>query len=116
MWPADLKRHLKSKHGQQKSTLKQQQPYIGPIALTTGITHTPPPPSTSSHIAPRTAAAIHTYPRAAAAAPRRTAAAAAIHTYPRAAAAAATAAIALKFNPKHEKRKQKTLTKRTNSH
>jgi hypothetical protein len=24
---ADLKRHLKSKHGQQKSTLKQQQPY-----------------------------------------------------------------------------------------
>ena len=28
MWPADLKkRHLKSKHGQQKSTLKQQQPY-----------------------------------------------------------------------------------------
>jgi hypothetical protein len=27
VWPADLKRHLKSKHGQQKSTLKQQQPY-----------------------------------------------------------------------------------------
>ena len=27
MWPADLKRHLKSKHGQQKTTLKQQQPY-----------------------------------------------------------------------------------------
>jgi hypothetical protein len=27
MWPADLKRHLKSKHGQQKYTLKQQQPY-----------------------------------------------------------------------------------------
>jgi hypothetical protein len=26
-WPADLKRHLKSKHGQQKSTLRQQQPY-----------------------------------------------------------------------------------------
>ena len=25
MWPADLKRHLKSKHGQQKFTLKQQQ-------------------------------------------------------------------------------------------
>ena len=25
--PADLKRHLKSKHGQQKSTLKQQQSY-----------------------------------------------------------------------------------------
>jgi hypothetical protein len=32
------------------------------------------------------------------------------------AAAAAAAAIALKFHPKHEKRKQKTLTKRTNSH
>jgi hypothetical protein len=30
--------------------------------------------------------------------------------------AAAVAAIALKFHPKHEKRKQKTLTKRTNSH
>jgi hypothetical protein len=29
---------------------------------------------------------------------------------------AAAAAIALKFHPKHEKRKQKTLTKRTNSH
>jgi hypothetical protein len=35
MWPADLKHHLKSKHGQQKSTLKQsytpeqqQQPYM----------------------------------------------------------------------------------------
>jgi hypothetical protein len=28
----------------------------------------------------------------------------------------ATAAIALKFHPKHEKRKQKTLTKRTNTH
>ena len=27
VWPADLKRRLKSKHGQQKSTLKQQQPY-----------------------------------------------------------------------------------------
>jgi hypothetical protein len=27
VWPADLKRHLKSKQGQQKSTLKQQQPY-----------------------------------------------------------------------------------------
>jgi len=27
VWPSDLKRHLKSKHGQQKSTLKQQQPY-----------------------------------------------------------------------------------------
>ena len=27
VWPADLKRHLKSKHGQQNSTLKQQQPY-----------------------------------------------------------------------------------------
>ena len=27
VWPADLKRHLKSKHGQQKSTLNQQQPY-----------------------------------------------------------------------------------------
>jgi hypothetical protein len=27
VWPADLKRHLKSKHGQQKSTLKQQQKY-----------------------------------------------------------------------------------------
>ena len=27
VWPADLKRHLKSKHSQQKSTLKQQQPY-----------------------------------------------------------------------------------------
>jgi hypothetical protein len=27
VWPADLKRHLKSKYGQQKSTLKQQQPY-----------------------------------------------------------------------------------------
>jgi hypothetical protein len=27
VWPADLKRYLKSKHGQQKSTLKQQQPY-----------------------------------------------------------------------------------------
>ena len=27
VWPADLKRHLKSKRGQQKSTLKQQQPY-----------------------------------------------------------------------------------------
>jgi hypothetical protein len=24
MWPADLKRHLKTKHDQQKSTLKQQ--------------------------------------------------------------------------------------------
>jgi hypothetical protein len=40
-----------------------------------------------------------------------TAAAAAIHTYPRAAAAAAAATttptIALKFHPKHEKRKQK---------
>ena len=37
------------------------------------------------------------------------AAAAAIHTYPRAAAAAATTTptIALKFHPKHEKRKQK---------
>jgi hypothetical protein len=32
-------------------------------------------------------------------------------------AAAAAAAIALKFHPKHEKRKQtKTLTKRTNRH
>jgi hypothetical protein len=31
-------------------------------------------------------------------------------------AAAAAAAIALKFHPKHENRKQKTLTKRTNSH
>jgi hypothetical protein len=30
--------------------------------------------------------------------------------------AAAAAATALKFHPKHEKRKQKTLTKRTNSH
>jgi type II secretory ATPase GspE/PulE/Tfp pilus assembly ATPase PilB-like protein len=28
VWPSDLKRHLKSKHGQQKPTLKkQQQPY-----------------------------------------------------------------------------------------
>ena len=27
VWPADLKCHLKSKHGHQKSTLKQQQPY-----------------------------------------------------------------------------------------
>jgi hypothetical protein len=37
--------------------------------------------------------------------------------YPQATAAAtAAAAIALKFHPKHEKRKQKTLTKRTNSH
>ena len=27
VWPADLKRHLKSKHGQQKYKLKQQQPY-----------------------------------------------------------------------------------------
>jgi len=27
VWPADLKRHLKSKHGHQKSTFKQQQPY-----------------------------------------------------------------------------------------
>jgi hypothetical protein len=36
--------------------------------------------------------------------------------YPQATAAAtAAAAIALKFHPKHEKRKQKTLTKRTNS-
>jgi hypothetical protein len=37
------------------------------------------------------------------------AAAAAIHTYPRAAATAATTTptIALKFHPKHEKRKQK---------
>ena len=25
VWSADIKRHLKSKHGQQKSTLKQQQ-------------------------------------------------------------------------------------------
>jgi hypothetical protein len=24
VWPADLKRHLKNKHGQQKSNLKQQ--------------------------------------------------------------------------------------------
>jgi hypothetical protein len=31
-------------------------------------------------------------------------------------AAAASAAIALTFHPKHEKRKQKTLAKRTNSH
>jgi glycerol uptake facilitator-like aquaporin len=31
-------------------------------------------------------------------------------------AATAAAAIAQKFHPKHEKRKQKTLTKRTNSH
>jgi len=47
------------------------------------------------------AAAIHTYPREAAAV---------IHTYPRAAAAATTTTtptIALKFHPKHEKRKQK---------
>ena len=27
VWPVDSKRHLESKHGQQKSTLKQQQPY-----------------------------------------------------------------------------------------
>ena len=27
VWPPDLKRHLKSKYGQQKSALKQQQPY-----------------------------------------------------------------------------------------
>jgi hypothetical protein len=27
VWSADIKRHLKSKHGQQKSTLKQQQPH-----------------------------------------------------------------------------------------
>ena len=27
VWPAGLKRHLKSKQGNQKSTLKQQQPY-----------------------------------------------------------------------------------------
>jgi hypothetical protein len=32
------------------------------------------------------------------------------------AAAPAAAAIALKFHPKHEKRKQKMSTKRTNSH
>jgi hypothetical protein len=36
--------------------------------------------------------------------------------YPRAAAAATAAAIALKFHTKHEKRKQKMSTKRTNSH
>jgi hypothetical protein len=27
VWPADLKRHLKNKHGQQKSTFEQQQRY-----------------------------------------------------------------------------------------
>jgi hypothetical protein len=39
---ADLKRHLKSKHGQQKFTLKQQQPYThcirsGSISSNNGI-------------------------------------------------------------------------------
>jgi hypothetical protein len=36
---ADLKRHLKSKHGQQKFTLKQQQPYT----LTPEQQQHPPP-------------------------------------------------------------------------
>ena len=56
VWPADLKRHLKNKHGQQKSTFKQQrytpeqqqQPYIPQSSSIRS--HIPQSSSSSSHI------------------------------------------------------------------
>ena len=75
----DLKRHLKSKHVQQKCTLKQQQTY-NPEQQQQPYTLTPRAvaAATAIHVYPRSsAAAIHVYPRAAAAA--------AMHVYPRAA-------------------------------
>jgi hypothetical protein len=56
VWPADLKRHLKSKHGQQKSTLKQQQPYTltpeqQPYTFTPEQQPLPPPTAAAAAVA-----------------------------------------------------------------